>query len=87
MAIRVARAATLSPELFSPYAAPPPGGIEVEYVKRLRAKMLQPAKLRYVDRSDGQERVIGSDKVPAVGETDAEFRSGIVMSDEGLRHR
>lgn len=58
--------------------------IEAGYVKRLRAKMLSPSELRYVDRSDGQERVIGIDEVRQLGETDAEFRRGIVMSDETL---
>jgi superfamily II DNA or RNA helicase len=58
--------------------------IEAGYVKRLRAKMLSPSQLRYVDRTDGQERVIGIDEVRELGETDAEFRRGIVMSDETL---
>jgi superfamily II DNA or RNA helicase len=58
--------------------------IEAGYVKRLRAKMLSPSELRYVDRSDGQERVIGIEEVRQLGETDAEFRRGIVMSDETL---
>lgn len=66
------------------YSFPVIQAIEAGYVKRLRAKMLQPAELRYVDRSDGQERIIGPDEVRALGENDAEFRRGIVMSDETL---
>lgn len=66
------------------YSFPVIRAIEAGYVKRLRAKMLQPAQLRYIDRSGGQERVIGPDEVRALGETDAEFRRGIVMSDETL---
>jgi superfamily II DNA or RNA helicase len=66
------------------YSFPVLRAIEAGYVKRLRAKMLRPAELRYVDRSDGQERVIGPDEVRALGEADAEFRRGIVMSDETL---
>ena len=66
------------------YSFPVLRAIEAGYVKRLRAKMLRPAELRYVDRSDGQERIIGPDEVRALGETDAEFRRGIVMSDETL---
>lgn len=58
--------------------------IEAGYVKRLRAKMLSPSELRYVDRTDGEERVIGLDEVRQLGETDAEFRRGIVMSEETL---
>jgi superfamily II DNA or RNA helicase len=66
------------------YSFPVLKAIEAGYVKRLRAKMLRPTELRYVDRSGGQERVIGPDEVRALGETDAEFRRGIVMSDETL---
>jgi superfamily II DNA or RNA helicase len=67
------------------YSFPVLRAIEAGYVKRLRAKMLRPAELRYVDRSGGQEHVIGPDEVRALGESDAEFRRGIVMSDETLR--
>jgi superfamily II DNA or RNA helicase len=66
------------------YSFPVLRAIESGYVKRLRAKMLSPAELRYVDRTDGQERVIGIEEVRTLGETDAEFRRGIVMSDETL---
>jgi cell division protein ZapA (FtsZ GTPase activity inhibitor) len=66
------------------YSFPVLQAIEAGYVKRLRAKMLSPTELRYVDRTDGQERVIGIEEVRALGETDAEFRRGIVMSDETL---
>ena len=66
------------------YSFPVLRAIEAGYVKRLRAKMLRPTELRYVDRSDGQERVIGPDEVRALGETDAEFRRGIVMSEQTL---
>jgi superfamily II DNA or RNA helicase len=67
------------------YSFPVLRAIEAGYVKRLRAKMLRPTELRYVDRSDGQERIIGPDEVRALGETDSEFRRGIVMSEETLR--
>jgi superfamily II DNA or RNA helicase len=66
------------------YSFPVLRAIEAGYVKRLRAKMLRPTELRYVDRSDGQERIIGPDEVRALGEADADFRRGIVMSDETL---
>lgn len=66
------------------YSFPVLRAIEAGYVKRLRAKMLRPAELRYVDRGEGQERIIGPDEVRALGETDAEFRRGIVMSPETL---
>lgn len=66
------------------YSFPVLRAIEAGYVKRLRAKMLRPTELRYVDRSDGQERLIDADEVRRLGETDAEFRRGIIMSDETL---
>jgi superfamily II DNA or RNA helicase len=66
------------------YSFPVLRAIEAGYVKRLRAKMLRPTELRYVDRSDGQERIIGPDEVRALGEADAEFRRGIVMSEQTL---
>ena len=66
------------------YSFPVLAAIETGYVKRLRAKMLRPTELRYVDRSDGQERIIGPDDVRALGEADSEFRRGIVMSEETL---
>ena len=66
------------------YSFPVLRAIEAGYVKRLRAKMLRPTELRYIDRSSGQERIIGPDEVRELGERDAEFRRGIVMSDETL---
>ena len=49
------------------YSFPVIQAIEAGYVKRLRAKMLRPTELRYVDRSDGQERIIGPDEVRELG--------------------
>ncbi|WBU58767.1 DEAD/DEAH box helicase [Paracoccus sediminicola] len=66
------------------YSFPVLRAIEVGYVKRLRAKMLRPTELRYIDRSSGGERIIGADEVRALGESNAEFRRGIVMSEETL---
>lgn len=66
------------------YSFPVVRAIQAGYVKRLRAKMLRPTSLRYVDPSDGQQRTIGPDEVRALGETDAAFRRGIVMADETL---
>ena len=66
------------------YSFPVLQAIEAGYVKRLRAKVLRPTELSYVDRSDGLERIIGPDEVRALGETDAEFRRGIVMSERTL---
>lgn len=66
------------------YSFPVLSAIEAGYVKRLRAKMLRPTELRYVDRAGGQERVIDAEEVRRLGESDAEFRRGIVMSNETL---
>ena len=65
------------------YSFPVLRAIEAGYVKRLRAKMLRPETLRYIDREQG-ERVIDAEEARRLGETNAEFRRGIVMSDETL---
>jgi superfamily II DNA or RNA helicase len=67
------------------YSFPVLRAIEAGYVKRLRAKMLRPSELRFVDRSTGTERVVGPDEARELGESNAEFRRGIVMSEETLR--
>jgi superfamily II DNA or RNA helicase len=66
------------------YSFPVVQAIQAGYVKRLRARMLSPATLRYVDRSSGDERLIGAEEVRRLGEDDAEFRRGIVMSEQTL---
>lgn len=66
------------------YSFPVVRAIQAGYVKRLSAKMLRPSELTYVDNSSGSERTIGLEEVIALGETDAEFRRGIVMSDNSL---
>jgi superfamily II DNA or RNA helicase len=66
------------------YSFPVLRAIQAGYVKRLRAKMLRPTELRFVDRAGGQERLIDADEVRRLGEADAEFRRGIVMSEETL---
>ena len=66
------------------YSFPVLRAIEAGYVKRLRAKMLRPTELRYVEREGGQERLIDADEARQLGESNAEFRRGIVMSEETL---
>lgn len=58
--------------------------INAGFVKRLRAKMLNPAELTYIDPSDGVERTITAAEVRRLGGEDAAFRRGIVMSPETL---
>lgn len=66
------------------YSFPVIRAIRAGYVKRLRAKMLRPTELRYVDPGDGQPRIVGPDEVRRLGEDDAAFRRGVVMADETL---
>jgi superfamily II DNA or RNA helicase len=66
------------------YSFPVVEAIRAGYVKRLRARCLNPTELVYIDRTSGQERRIGPDEVRRLGEDEAEFRRGIVMSDETL---
>lgn len=66
------------------YSFPVVQAISAGYVKRLAAKMLRPSELTYVDRSSGSERTIQLEEVISLGEENAEFRRGIVMSDNTL---
>ena len=66
------------------YSFPVVRAIHEGYVKRLAAKMLRPLELTYVDRSQGEERTIGLHEVIELGQQNAEFRRGIVMSDQTL---
>jgi len=66
------------------YSFPVVRAIQAGYVKRLRAKMLRPTALRYIEREGGRERIVGPDEVRQLGEDDAAFRRGIVMADETL---
>ena len=66
------------------YSFPVLDAIQAGYVKRLTAKMLRPTQLTYLDSSSGAERTIGLEEVIQLGQDDAEFRRGIVMSEETL---
>jgi DNA or RNA helicases of superfamily II len=59
--------------------------IQAGYVKRLKAVVLNPRKLRYVRRQDGQEIEVSLDEVRRLGEQDADFRRSIVTSEETLK--
>jgi superfamily II DNA or RNA helicase len=67
------------------YSFPIFSAIEKGYVKRLKAAVLNPAKLRYVRRKDDAEIEVSLDEVRRLGETDADFRRSIVSSSETLR--
>lgn len=66
------------------YSFPVIRAIQSGYVKRLSAKMLRPSELTYIDRSTDEERTIGLQEVIDLGQQDAEFRRGIVMSEHTL---
>ncbi len=66
------------------YSFPVVRAIQAGYIKRLSAKMLRPSELTYVDRSTNEERTIDLQEVIELGQQSAEFRRGIVMSDETL---
>jgi superfamily II DNA or RNA helicase len=58
--------------------------IQVGFVKRLKAVVLNPRTLRYVRREDEREIEVTLDEVRQLGEQDADFRRSIVTSTETL---
>jgi superfamily II DNA or RNA helicase len=58
--------------------------IENGYVKRLKAKVLNPATLRYIRNENGQEIKVDIEEIRRLGEEDSTFRRGIVSSSETL---
>lgn len=58
--------------------------IQAGYIKKLKAKQLNPRTLKYVRREDGVEVEVGLDEVRRLGEQDADFRRSIVTSAETL---
>jgi superfamily II DNA or RNA helicase len=58
--------------------------IENGYVKRLKAKILNPVTLRYIRNNDGQEITVDIEEIRRLGEEDSKFRRGIVSSPETL---
>jgi len=65
------------------YSFPVVRAIELGYVKRLKAIVLNPQTLRYV-RNDGQETEVNLEEVIRLGEDDSDFRRSIVTSKETL---
>jgi superfamily II DNA or RNA helicase len=66
------------------YSYPIFRAIQEGYVKRLKAKVLNPRTLRYVRHQDGQEIEVSLDEVRRLGEEDSDFRRSIVTSTETL---
>jgi len=54
--------------------------IQSGYIKKLKAKQLNPRTLKYVRREDGLEVEVELDEVRRLGEQDADFRRSIVTS-------
>ena len=65
------------------YSFPVARAIELGYVKRLKALVLNPRTLKYV-REDNQEVEVSLEEVRKLGEEDAKFRRSIVTSKETL---
>lgn len=67
------------------YSYPIFRAIQEGYVKRLKALVLNPQRLKYVRRGDGgQEIEVSLEEVRRLGEQDADFRRSIVTSKETL---
>lgn len=54
------------------------------YVKRVKALVLNPRSLRYVQKENGQVHTVNLAEVRRLAESDANFRRGIVSSEETL---
>jgi superfamily II DNA or RNA helicase len=63
------------------YSFPVVRAIEAGYIKRLKAKVLNPTTLKYV-LNDGKETEVSLDEVIRMGEDDSDFRKSIVTSKE-----
>lgn len=59
--------------------------IENGYIKKLKAKVLNPSSLKYVRNSDGNKVEVSIDEIIRLGEDDSEFRRSIVSSEETLK--
>lgn len=66
------------------YSYPVAQAIQHGYVKRLKAVVLNPNKLRYVRKEDNKEVEVDLEEVRRLGEKDADFRRSIVSSTETL---
>ena len=67
------------------YSFPIFRAIENGYIKKLKAKVLNPSSLKYVRNDDGNEVEVSIDEIRHLGEEDAAFRRSIVSSKETLK--
>ena len=67
------------------YSFPIFRAIENGYVKKLKAKVLNPSSLKYVRNDDGNEVEVTIDEIIRLGKDDSAFRRSIVSSEETLK--
>ncbi|EGG94907.1 putative helicase [gamma proteobacterium IMCC1989] len=67
------------------YSFPIFRAIENGYVKKLKAKVLNPSSLKYIRNDDGNEVEVSIEEVKRLGEEDSAFRRSIVSSEETLK--
>lgn len=66
------------------YSFPIFRAIEEGYIKRLKAKVLNPSTLKYIRNDNGKEIEVSIEEIRELGETDSAFRRSIVSSKETL---
>lgn len=66
------------------YSFPVVEAIREGYIKRLHAKMISPSNLVYVDSNGDEITLTSPDDIKRLGEEEASFRRGVLMSDETL---
>lgn len=67
------------------YSFPIFKAIENGYVKKLKAKVLNPSSLKYIRNDDGNEVEVSIDEIRRLGTEDSAFRRSIVSSEETLK--
>jgi superfamily II DNA or RNA helicase len=67
------------------YSFPIFRAIESGYIKKLKAKVLNPSSLKYVRNNDGIEVEVSIDEIRRLGEEESAFRRSIVSSEETLK--
>ncbi|WP_404695234.1 DEAD/DEAH box helicase [Raoultella ornithinolytica] len=66
------------------YSFPVVEAIREGYIKRLHAKMISPSKLVYIDNKGNEITLTSAEDIKRLGEEEASFRRGVLMSDETL---
>lgn len=66
------------------YSFPVVEAIREGYIKRLHAKMISPSRLVYIDNEGSEITLTSPEDIKRLGEEEASFRRGVLMSDETL---